>query len=582
MRFHCLGIPHTWTSKELLACAFTQKVLNFCEMMTRLGHSVFHYGNEMSEVVCTEHVSVTTRAHMEKTYRGKRGGIYYWKHQQFEHSMDSYIGKKFVENTIAALRSRVQPDDFVLAFWGTGHKEICDAVADMGCHIVEPGIGYPTTFAPYRVFESYAKLHLVKGQWDQAGIEPYTTPNWTDEVIPNYFNPEDFEYSEVKEDYLLFIGRIINTKGVEIAMRLADHAGLRLLVAGQGDFVSEMGWEPYDCVEIVGTVGVEDRKRLMSRAVAGVCASWYIEPFCGTHIEFGFSGTPVLTTDWGVFTETVQQGRNGYRCRSFDEFAWAIDNIDTIEPSVCRDMAMNYSMDRVALMYHEYFERLLFNAHADNFWSLPDDRRHLDMRRRDLSVKDVESQREGLVPRTIEGGEYHPGGSVKGGDAWLMEGRVWKYCLDKLGVESVLDIGAGEGHAAQWFFEHGCSVVAVDNDEGAMESAVYPIVHHDFRESSCGGSEVDLIYMAEFVEHLSVQHLPHLAHTLNRSDLVLMTYAPPGHEGIGHINCQEQAYWVDWMDKCGFKLCEDGTQAIREVAEHPHFKERGLLFRRAV
>ena len=57
MRFHCLRIPHTISSREYLPCAFTQKVVNFCEMMTKLGHNVFHYGNQASEVYCTEHVS---------------------------------------------------------------------------------------------------------------------------------------------------------------------------------------------------------------------------------------------------------------------------------------------------------------------------------------------------------------------------------------------------------------------------------------------------------------------------------------------------------------------------------------------
>ena len=33
MKLHALGIPHTVTSKEYLSCAFTQKVLKFCDMM---------------------------------------------------------------------------------------------------------------------------------------------------------------------------------------------------------------------------------------------------------------------------------------------------------------------------------------------------------------------------------------------------------------------------------------------------------------------------------------------------------------------------------------------------------------------
>jgi len=49
-RLHVVALPHTQTSLRHSACAFTIKVLRFCRMMTSLGHDVFHYGAEGSEV----------------------------------------------------------------------------------------------------------------------------------------------------------------------------------------------------------------------------------------------------------------------------------------------------------------------------------------------------------------------------------------------------------------------------------------------------------------------------------------------------------------------------------------------------
>ena len=97
----------------------------------------------------------------------------------------------------------------------------------------------------------------------------------------------------------------------------------------------------------------------MGKAKAVLMPTYYLEPFGGVNVDAQLMGTPVITTDWGAFPETVLQGVTGYRCRCFEEFCCAVNNIHNIKYENCREWAVNnYSCERAANMYEEYFSRI--------------------------------------------------------------------------------------------------------------------------------------------------------------------------------------------------------------------------------
>jgi len=354
-RLHVLGLPHTRTTKEYNACAFTQKALKFCKMMTDRGHTVYHYGTEGSNPVCTEHVSVVSSEDFDRVYGHiPKNGPYDLDNQELYH--------EFHVNAIKEIGKRRQPLDIILPFWGIGMKPVCDAHYDL--ITIEPGIGYPGNFAKYRVYESYAWMHCQ--------VADANSPMWYHTIIPNYFDLEDFDYNgsqdeRLKYPYFLYIGRVQETKGVHIAMQVCEKLHVRLVIGGPiwDDNLRNLP----DWVEYVGPVDMAMRRKLMKNATASFVASTYSEPFGGVAIENFLSGTPVISTDWGAFPETNIQGVTGYRCRTFDDFLTAaLDCLDgKIKPEDCRRQGEKYSLENIAPMYEKFFGDVT-NIYTGNGW----------------------------------------------------------------------------------------------------------------------------------------------------------------------------------------------------------------------
>ncbi len=366
-RFHVLAVPHTITSKDYLACAFTQKVLKFCTMMHNRKHIIYHYGHELSQVECTEHISIINSEILETAY-----GNYNYHKEFFKYENKEAI-KIFNDNAIKEIETRKQKGDFILCFWD--QKEVANAHKDL--IIVRPGIGNHNSniWAPYNIFESHSVMN------NTYGSNQFKNPSWYDCVIPNYFDLGDFQYKDQKENYLLFIGRLIANKGLSLAVDVAIRTNNTLIVVGQGDYYSIMGKNHVkpDNVILFGYANETQRKILLASAKALILPTYYSEPFGGVVIEAGLSGTPVITTDWGAFAEIVLHGITGYRCRTIEQFCWAIKNINNIKPIDCRNWCENnFSLERVAKMYEEFFNSLYNVQLGKGFYHENLNRKELD------------------------------------------------------------------------------------------------------------------------------------------------------------------------------------------------------------
>jgi len=515
LTFHVLGLPHTITNKDFIACAYTQKAWKFCKMMGERGHTLYHYGHEKSNPPYAENVTVITDKIWKKVY-----GTHDYKSKLFTYNTQDEAYQTFYKNAIKEIGKRKNKNDFILPFWGTGVKPICEAHPDL--ITVEPGIGYAKGhWANWKIFESYAIYHAYCSL-ESVGL---CKQNNYDIVIPNYFDLDEFEFSDKKEDYFLFLGRVYDGKGVNIAMQVTEHLGYKLKIEGQideeGPYRSKQ-FPPH--VEFVGYADEEKRKTLMKNAKGSFLASQYLEPFGGVQIENLLCGTPTITSDWGAFTENNIEGVTGYRCRTFDDYLKAAISIndEEIDYYACREHGEKFSLDAIAPKYEKFFTDIL-NVYESGGWY------ETNIPKAQSDNFDYDKMDDDERPFSINLAKW-----------------IKKYFKPK----EVVDIGCGSGLYVNSLRDQKIKAVGydinpiVEGKKDLSKKSIFDINHKS-----------ELIICLEVAEHIETKHndeiVKSLYNNLKPGGTLIFTAAFPGQQGIGHINCQPKEYWLEKFTDIG-------------------------------
>lgn len=330
MKIHVLANPNNPTGLENRMDAFAVHAYKYIKYLSQ-HYEMVHYGISGATVNC-EHVDIFSSEYQNT--------------------------KLFNINAAEEIAKRKSSGDIIACFFGADNKLACDLNPD--CLAIEPSIGYRSSnvFSNYRVFTSYANMTYFYGERGML-----MNPSWFDAVIGNPFTISEFDYCEKKEDYFVCLGRVVEEKGIHLAIQGTEKLGVKLKIAGPSTDLKHLGYNKIpDHVEVLNYVTPLQRNTLLGGARALLGLTYYIEPFGNMVIEANLCGTPVITTDWGAFSETVINGVTGYRVRDFNELLLAMEKVKNADPLDCRNHGLKFSDENIHNLHRQYIEKIKRNS----------------------------------------------------------------------------------------------------------------------------------------------------------------------------------------------------------------------------
>jgi glycosyltransferase involved in cell wall biosynthesis len=221
------------------------------------------------------------------------------------------------------------------------------------------------------VFPRYRRLNYISMSLAQRESMPDDT-NWVANIYHG-LDPNDYKPSYESGEYLAYLGRIIEPKGVHLAIAAVesynrthpDHK-IRLRIAGK--HYAGSGKDSYwsdvveprlgGDIEYVGFLHGHAKIDFLRQARAAIVPSIFDEPFGLVSIEALACGTPVIGLNHGATPEIIAHGRDGFIATP-DTLADYFDQIPEIDRRICRQtFEKRFTLDRMARQHAKLYQKL--------------------------------------------------------------------------------------------------------------------------------------------------------------------------------------------------------------------------------
>ncbi len=201
-------------------------------------------------------------------------------------------------------------------------------------------------------------------------------------VIPNGINLrnyDDFELEHDYQNYILFIGRLVFSKNLDVVISAFKDVvkkiqNAKLIVVGDGPLrgrwekmVTELGLTQN--IEFTGLISHKRKIELLSKCSSLVLPSFF-EGFGLVLLEAFAMRKPVIVSDQRAFYEIIDEGIDGFILPTHDSHAWAERMIFLLSnKTICQDMGnkgrlkveskfhIDHVVEKLELLYNQVLSK---------------------------------------------------------------------------------------------------------------------------------------------------------------------------------------------------------------------------------
>jgi len=189
-------------------------------------------------------------------------------------------------------------------------------------------------------------------------------------TIHHGVDTDTFPFSGTPRDYLLYLGRFTEGKGVLQAIEVARRTSRRLILAAPENDYYQTAVAPHvDGTHITwaGEVGHAEKVALLGGAQALLYPVQKGEPFGLVLVEAMACGTPVAALDRGAVREIVEHGITGGIFSSLDELVAGLPAVIALERGSVRARAVaRFGLTKMIDAYEELYARLAAGKRGTN------------------------------------------------------------------------------------------------------------------------------------------------------------------------------------------------------------------------